>query len=84
MKYFNVHNIREVLEYNKKYNILLYDTLLTFKNDATDAIQNRHIDRLKYCKTLKQRTSSSKLRWAELEQMAIEFSELPIETNDLN
>ena len=73
MKYFNVETIEEVLEYNSSFNILRSETLSTFRDDAEDAIQRRHLMRLKTCKSLEDRTRSSKLRWEELEKMAIEF-----------
>lgn len=76
MKYFNEEIIEEVLQYNIGFGILKCDTFYMFKDDAEEAIQRRHLERLKNCRTLKNRTISSKLRWDELEEMAIEFSEL--------
>jgi len=76
MKFFNSDIVEEVLEYNKGFGILRFNTLNTFREDAESAIQTRHLERLKNCKTLKSRTISSKLRWDELEEMAIEFREL--------
>jgi len=76
MKYFNEEIIEEVLEYNVGFGILRLDTLYMFREDAEASIQTRHLERLKNCKTLKRRTISSKLRWGELEQMAVEFNEL--------
>ena len=76
MKFFNEEIIKEVLEYNREFGILRLDTLYMFKEDVEASIQTRHLERLKNCRTLKHRTISSKLRWDELEQMAVEFSEL--------
>ena len=76
MKFFNEKVIEEVLEYNVAFGILKCDTLYMFREDAQTAIQTRHLERLKKCKSLKQRTNSSKIRWDELEEMGNEFVEL--------
>jgi len=76
MKYFNEEIIEDVLKYNIIFGILKSDTFYMLKDDAEEAIQRRHLERLKNCRTLKKRTISSKIRWDELEEMAIEFSEL--------
>ena len=76
MKYFIKHTIDEVLEYNKGFGILRIETLDMFRENAETGIQNRHLERLKKTKSLGQRTASSKIRWAELEELAVEFREL--------
>lgn len=62
MKYFNQQSFLKV-------SILM-------REKAKEAITQRHLQRLKTCKTQKDRTISSKIRWTEFEEMALEFNKL--------
>ena len=47
---------------------------ISLKEKAKEAITVRHLLRLKNCKSLTDRTNSSKIRMKELDEMAIEFN----------
>jgi len=47
---------------------------ICMKQKAKDAITDRHMMRLKKSNSLADRTNSSKIRWREFDEMAIEFN----------
>jgi len=52
------------------------DISILLKEVAKHEINKRHLERLKKCKTLADRTKSSKIRMQEYEDLAIEYQQL--------